>query len=75
MLGRGGHGAALCLRWTLEGGSLSCLQKGADTLDGGRTGLAASPQIENKAWIADSISPEASWCGLAPIQELLHFTK
>ena len=72
---RGWRAAALRLHWTLEGASLSYFQEGADTLDGGRTGLPASPQIEHEAGIADSVPAETSRCDLAPIQELLDFTK
>jgi len=59
----------------LEGGSLDRLQKCANTLDRRLAGLSPPTQIEHETRISNHIAPETGWRSLAPIQELLDFTK
>jgi hypothetical protein len=59
----------------LEAGSLGGLQECANSLNRRRARLASLAQIEHETRIADGLSAKARWCSLAPIQELLDFTK
>jgi len=54
---------------------LGHLQEGADSFDGGGARLPSIAQVEYEAGIANGVATEPGWCSLAPIQELLNFTK
>jgi hypothetical protein len=54
---------------------LGGLQECANSLNRRRARLASLAQIEHETRIADGLSAKARWCSLAPIQELLDFTK
>jgi hypothetical protein len=54
---------------------LGRLQESANAFRGRCTRLSSPAQIEHEARIANGIATEASRCSLAPIQELLDFTK
>jgi hypothetical protein len=51
------------------------LQECANTLHSRWARLPSPAQIEYETRIADRFTPEPRWRGLAPIQELLDFTK
>ena len=59
----------------MASGFIAPLQKGANPLDSLGRGSRPSAQIEHEARIADRIPAEAGRRSLAPIQELLDFTK